>query len=73
MHLIVFNLSSLVITASFNDNLKSNRELVVDGDESVILENKDVIELRESEIYAGLIKLKKGSFLDNIRNKMNRI
>ena len=34
----------------------------MDGDESVILENKDVIELRESEIYAGLIKLKKGSF-----------
>ena len=65
--------SSKVIRVSFNDNLKSNRELVVDGDESVILENKDVIELRESEIYAGLIKLKKGSFLDNIRNKMNRI
>ena len=45
----------------------------MDGDESVSLENNDVVELRESEIFAGLIKLKKGSFLDNIRNKMNRI
>ena len=65
--------SSKVIRISFGDNIKSNRELVVDGDESVSLENKDVVELRESEIFARLIKLKKGSFLDNIRNKMNRI
>jgi probable inorganic polyphosphate/ATP-NAD kinase len=65
--------SSKVIRISFNDNLKATRELVVDGDDSVSLKNGDVIELRESEIFAGLIKLKKGSFLDNIRNKMNRI
>ena len=52
--------SSKVIRISFDDNIKSNRELVVDGDESVSLENKDVVELRESEIFARLIKLKKG-------------
>lgn len=65
--------SSKVIRISFSDRIKSSRELVVDGDESLSLENNDVVELRESEIFAGLIKLKKGSFLDNIRNKMNRI
>lgn len=65
--------SSKKISISFSGNAKITRELVLDGDDSFSLENKDVVELRESDIFAGLVKLKKGSFLDNIRNKMNRI
>ena len=61
------------ISISFNDDVNDSRAMVVDGDDSVSLESNDVVELRESEIFARLIKLKKGSFLDNIRNKMNRI
>ena len=61
------------ISISFNDDVNDSRAMVVDGDDSVSLECNDVVELRESEIFARLIKLKKGSFLDNIRNKMNRI
>ena len=65
--------SSKVVSISFKSGTKSSRELVLDGDDSVSLESTDVVELRESETFARLIKLKKGSFLDNIRNKMNRI
>lgn len=65
--------SSKVVSISFKSGTKSSRELVLDGDDSVSLESTDVVELRESKTFARLIKLKKGSFLDNIRNKMNRI
>lgn len=65
--------SSKRISVSFGNSGRITRELVLDGDECVNLDDKDVVELRESDIFAKLVKLKKGSFLDNIRNKMNRI
>lgn len=50
-----------------------DRELVVDGYESRSLDLGDRVELTESELYVSLLKLPGGSFLENIRNKMNRI
>lgn len=52
----------------------SGKQMVVfDGDRVVDLCGGEVLEIRRSECYANLIKLKNVSFLDNLRNKMTRV
>lgn len=60
-----------VIEVEMADRENANKAALFDGDVSVKMNYKDRITIRESSVKTKLVKLHGGTFLDNLRNKMN--
>lgn len=70
---------SIVLSAQDQVRLRISQDAskkqmaVFDGDRVIDLSDGEALEIRRSEKYTSLIKLKDVSFLDNLRNKMTRV
>ncbi len=62
-----------VIEVEMFDEVYDEKLAVFDGDEQATLRKTDKITIRESKVKTRLIKLRGGTFLDNLREKMQDI
>lgn len=61
------------ITIQFRSHAGQKQMAVFDGDQAMNLEDTQVLKIRRSESYTTLIQLRNESFLNSLREKMNRV
>lgn len=73
------NSRSIVLSASDEVGIRLSQEMegeqtaVFDGDQVLAMDGEDTLYIRKSEHQTTLIQLNEVSFLENLRNRMNRI